>query len=326
MSNEILGIHHVTAIAGDPQRNRRFLRRAAGSAAGEADRQLRRPRHLPPLLRRRAGTARDDPHVLSLARGAAAAAAAPGRPTTVALFGARRPPSASGSSGSCRAASPFEGPAPASRRGGARLPRSGRAPARAGRPHPEATRSQAVAATVRSRPSTRSAGSRRHDLPRRRAGAYRRVADRDDGLPPGRRGRRPLRVSSRPGRAGQRRGRASRCPARADGRMAVGTVHHVAWRTAADDAEQVAWRERLAGHGLQRHAGHRPPVLPLDLLPRAGRRALRDRHRRARLRRGREPRAAGRRISSCRPGWSPSALASRAALPPLRLPELARTR
>ena len=39
-------------------------------------------------------------------------------------------------------------------------------------------------------------------------------------------------------------------PSEPRGRVAVGTVHHVAWRTPGD-AEQMAWRERLAGHGLQ---------------------------------------------------------------------------
>ena len=33
-------------------------------------------------------------------------------------------------------------------------------------------------------------------------------------------------------------------PEQARGRIAVGTVHHVAWR-AEDDAEQLAWRKRL---------------------------------------------------------------------------------
>jgi glyoxalase family protein len=34
-----------------------------------------------------------------------------------------------------------------------------------------------------------------------------------------------------------------------EGRVAVGTVHHVAWRTASDE-EQLAWRERLLGRDL----------------------------------------------------------------------------
>lgn len=39
------------------------------------------------------------------------------------------------------------------------------------------------------------------------------------------------------------------------GHIAAGTVHHVAWRV-ADDAEQVAWREKIAAAGL-----HVTPVL-----------------------------------------------------------------
>lgn len=38
-------------------------------------------------------------------------------------------------------------------------------------------------------------------------------------------------------------------PSELHGRVAVGTVHHVAWRTPTNQ-EQVAWRQRLAGHGL----------------------------------------------------------------------------
>jgi glyoxalase family protein len=39
-------------------------------------------------------------------------------------------------------------------------------------------------------------------------------------------------------------------PSEPRGRLAVGTVHHVAWRT-PDDGEQAAWREHLMGDGLQ---------------------------------------------------------------------------
>ena len=45
-------IHHVTAIAREPQRNLDFYAGTSGHAAGEADDQLRRPGHLPLLLRR----------------------------------------------------------------------------------------------------------------------------------------------------------------------------------------------------------------------------------------------------------------------------------
>ena len=34
-----------------------------------------------------------------------------------------------------------------------------------------------------------------------------------------------------------------------EGRVAVGTVHHVAWRTAGDE-EQLAWRDRLVSRDL----------------------------------------------------------------------------
>ena len=64
------------------------------------------------------------------------------------------------------------------------------------------------------------------------------------------------------------------------GLVAAGTVHHVAWRTPDDDG-QVCVAQRLGGPGPERDADHRPAVLPLDLLPRAGRGAVRDRHRSA---------------------------------------------
>ncbi len=37
---EILGLHHVTAIASDPQRNIRVLHKGARRALGEAHREL----------------------------------------------------------------------------------------------------------------------------------------------------------------------------------------------------------------------------------------------------------------------------------------------
>ena len=58
------GIHHVTAIAGPAARNVGILHAHARAAAGEEDGQFRRSRHLPSLLWRRAGAARDDPHLL----------------------------------------------------------------------------------------------------------------------------------------------------------------------------------------------------------------------------------------------------------------------
>ena len=60
------------------------------------------------------------------------------------------------------------------------------------------------------------------------------------------------------------------------GIQGAGTVHHVAWasttRTTRPGASESARRRAP-------HAGDRPPLLPLDLLPRAERRAVRDRDR-----------------------------------------------
>jgi glyoxalase family protein len=40
-----------------------------------------------------------------------------------------------------------------------------------------------------------------------------------------------------------------RMPGEPEGRVAVGTVHHVAWRTATDDGQRV-WRRRILAEGL----------------------------------------------------------------------------
>ena len=60
------------------------------------------------------------------------------------------------------------------------------------------------------------------------------------------------------------------------GSMGVGTVHHVAFRV-PDEETQLALREEAARR-LQRYARAGPQLLPFDLLPRAWRCALRDRH------------------------------------------------
>ena len=60
----------------------------------------------------------------------------------------------------------------------------------------------------------------------------------------------------------------------------AGTVHHVAWASLMEEHE--AWRERAARRRAA-DARDRPLLLPLDLLPRAERRAVRDRDHRARL-------------------------------------------
>ena len=72
------------------------------------------------------------------------------------------------------------------------------------------------------------------------------------------------------------------------GRQSAGTVHHVAWGTTV--AEHPRWHELLRDAGVPDVGDHRPPLLPLDLLPRAQRRPVRDRRRRPRLHRRRLPR------------------------------------
>ena len=79
---------------------------------------------------------------------------------------------------------------------------------------------------------------------------------------------------------------------RPDGRRGVpgaGTVHHVAWSVAARRARGLGAEGRRGRCAA--HAGDRPVLVPLDLLPRAERRALRDRHARAGLHRRRAARA-----------------------------------
>ena len=71
-------------------------------------------------------------------------------------------------------------------------------------------------------------------------------------------------------------------PPEAPGMQSAGTVHHVAWASEMDEHE--AWQRAPARGGRAGHPGDRPLLLPLDLLPRALRRALRDRHARPRLR------------------------------------------
>ena len=80
----------------------------------------------------------------------------------------------------------------------------------------------------------------------------------------------------------------------APGVTGAGAVHHVAWSSTMDDHEQ--WQQRVAAAGLRRDAGHRPFLVPLHLLSRAERRAVRDRDAGAWLRRRRGSRAP-RRVS-----------------------------
>ena len=60
------------------------------------------------------------------------------------------------------------------------------------------------------------------------------------------------------------------------GIQGAGTVHHIAWAT--PPAEQEAWRDAVLQRRRAPDAGDRPLLLQVRLLPRAERRAVRDRH------------------------------------------------
>src|SRR5437763_335145 len=89
-------------------------------------------------------------------------------------------------------------------------------------------------------------------------------------------------------------------PGAAPGRPGAGMVHRIASRVGAprgvgalDGGGRAVARAGKPGGGAA-HPGDRPLLLPLDLLPRAERRAVGDRDDRARLRSRRGPRAPGR--------------------------------
>ena len=65
-------------------------------------------------------------------------------------------------------------------------------------------------------------------------------------------------------------------PASGAGIPGAGTVHHVAWASNMD--EQEAWLDAGSRRGRPSERDHRPLLVPLDLLPRAERGAVRDRH------------------------------------------------
>ncbi len=73
------------------------------------------------------------------------------------------------------------------------------------------------------------------------------------------------------------------------GVQGAGSVHHVAWASTIE--EHMDWRERAISGRRPADPGDRPLLLQIDLLPRAQRRALRDRHARPRLHRRRAARA-----------------------------------
>ena len=263
------GIHHVTAITGDAPRQRRLLRPRARAAPREEDGQPGRPDRLPPLLRRREGQRRRGHHLLRV----------PGR--------AARP-------GRRRHGAPDR--LARRLRGGARL--LGRAARRRGR------RDRARTATACASPIPRASGSSCASVETARRAARRRApGDPGRARAPGL--RRRARLLARPGAepaASSRRRSASRRaatrtwevrgePARRLLRLrrAAGRARHPRRRapcTTSPGRRRWTSTRRGAGArspaGAHADAGDRPLLLPLDLLPRAERRAVRDRHDRAR--------------------------------------------
>ena len=73
------------------------------------------------------------------------------------------------------------------------------------------------------------------------------------------------------------------------GLQGAGSVHHVAWASLPE--EHMEWRDEGDFRGRAADPGDRPLLLQVDLLPRAQRRPLRDRHDGARLHRRRAARA-----------------------------------
>ena len=280
------GIHHVTAIAGDARRNLDFYTRDARPAARQEDRQLRRSRHLSPLLRRRDRAARHHPDLLPL--GACGAGTGRRRPDA-----GDRVPRAGGLDRLLDP--PLRREGRAARGAGEALRRDRAAVQGPGRHGPRARRRrrrrgrERPGAAARCRPSTRSAAF--HGVTLLLDDAARTGAILTDVL--------GFREAAREGalvryRADAALGGTSTSASPSGflpGRQGGGSVHHIAFR-AADDAEQAAMAaqaRRGSPHPPDR--AERPQLLPLDLFPRARRRPVRDRDRRARLRR----RRAGRR-------------------------------
>ena len=274
------GIHHITAITGDAPRNVEFYAGALGPADGEEDGQPGRPDRLPPLLRRREGLPRRRPHVLRV----------PGRDPGP--RGRRHGPSHR-VAGRLRRGARLLGDAPGrrgrrlrARRGRLRFARSRGARARAASSwtgdapliaaHPDVPAEHALQGfdAVHAYAPTRPAAS---------------AAARGAGL-------------RAPATAATARSAATCAAAlRLDEPPAeravpgAGTVHHVAWATRLEDQE--AWQAPSRGRRRPPDPDHRPLLLPLGLLPRAQRRALRARDDGPRVRSDEDPDHLGERLS-----------------------------
>ena len=292
------GMHHITMITGDATEERRVLRRRARAAAGQEDRQLRRARGLPPLLRRRAGLARLDPHLVRVRRrppGPRGRGHDPHDPARRRLRGVAgllgRPPRRQG----LRRASAASGSLAFEDYDGLRfelvVADDGNPPLRA--EHPEVPAEHAILGVEGARAYAARGLDADRELLTDTLG-FTEVGD----------GEYRLDGDERHFHWGYDEPPAQR------GLQGAGTVHHIAWHSR--DEDHVAWQQRAAEAGMQRHARDRPRLLQLDLLPPAAGRPVRDRHDVAGLRRRRGPRAPRR-------GAAP-ADAARAPAPAARAP------
>ena len=306
------GIHHITCITGDAPGNVDFYVARARAAAGQEDRQPGRPDRLPPVLRGREGRAPARTSPSSSTRARAAGRAGAGMVHRIAWrvasdealdfweerLGAEGVETTR-DDGSLRFADP-EGLGLE-----LRVVETADAPLIA--EHPEIPAEHALqgfdgVARLRRRP-------RRE--PR---------APRGDARASSRRG------DERVGGA-RRQARAAGTPTiplpRSRGIGGAGTVHHVAWASPIGRARGLA-AARPPQAGGRPDAGDRPLLLQVDLLPRAERRAVRDRHARPGLHRRRAARDASARGSRCRPTSSTCATGSSTSSP--RCPTRARPR
>ena len=264
------GIHHITAITGDAPRNVDFYTRVLGLrlAAKTVNQDDPSVYHL--FYADEQGRAGLGHHVLRVPRRAA-------RPAPARAWSTR----SSGASAARSALDFWEQ-----------------------RLAPRASRPSATATSCASRTPRASATSSRVDDVRRRAavgraprgpgrstrctgfdarprlqlrpGRDRRAARALLGAEPARRRRlgAPRRAPRRPLPPRPRAGASAACRARARSTTS---------RSARRSPTTREWFERIQRRRRALLAGHRPPLLPLDLLPRAGRRPLRDRRRRPRL-------------------------------------------
>ena len=280
------GIHHITAITENGQKNVDFYAGVMGLRLVKKTVNQDQPDRLPPLLRRREGQRRRRPHLLRVPRHARAAAPATGWST---------------------------GSAAGRLRGGARV--LGEAARRARRR--DRARRRARCASPIPRASATSCASTSRDepliadhpeVPTEMAlqgfdGALAYSSDPDASQRAAREalGFEPDAATDGWEARGESRGGSGATTSRrpSAGSRAPERVHHIAWASKIDEHEAVA---RARDRGRRRpDPGDRPLLLQVDLLPRAERRPVRDRHARPRLHRRRAARAPRREARRCRP-------------------------